>query len=72
MEFIIDGKFKLVSCLGRGSFGALYAAKNLKSNEEVAVKLEKLNSPSPQLQYEAQIYRNLNSGSNHNKQQSKF
>ena len=25
--------------LGRGAFGALYSAKNIKSGEEVAVKL---------------------------------
>ena len=61
MEFIIDGKYKLSECQGRGSFGALNAGKNLKWNEEVAIKLEPLNSPCPQLQYEAQIYKNINS-----------
>lgn len=66
MEFIIEGKFKLNECLGRGSFGALYAGRNIKSNEQVAVKLEPLKSMTPQLQYEAKIYQNLKAGGKSN------
>jgi hypothetical protein len=47
MELIIDGKFLIGQCLGRGSFGALYAGRNIKSNEQVAIKLESLNAVSP-------------------------
>lgn len=47
MEFIIENKYKLAECLGRGSFGALYAGWNIKSNEPVAVKLEPLSSLTP-------------------------
>ncbi len=47
MEFIIENKYKLAECLGRGSFGALYAGWNIKSNEPVAVKLEPLKSTTP-------------------------
>jgi len=62
MEILIDGKYRLGKCLGRGSFGALYAGNNVKSNELVAIKLEHLNSAAPQLEYEARIYNNLKNG----------
>jgi serine/threonine protein kinase len=47
MEFIIEGKYRLGEVLGKGSFGTLYAGKNIKSNEEVAIKLEPLDSSQP-------------------------
>lgn len=62
MEFIIDGKWKLCECLGRGSFGALYVGRSIKSNEQVAIKLESLKATQLCLQYEALIYQNLRSG----------
>ena len=40
----MHGKYAIGPCLGKGSFGALYAGKNIKSNEQVAIKLEALNS----------------------------
>jgi serine/threonine protein kinase len=42
MNFVIEGKYKLGECLGKGSFGALFTGKNIKSNELVAIKLEPL------------------------------
>ncbi len=39
MEIKVGGKFKLTKKLGQGAFGALYAAINTNSGEEVAVKL---------------------------------
>jgi casein kinase 1 len=47
MEFIIEGKYRLGECLGKGSFGALYTGTNVKSNELVAVKLEPLKTAQP-------------------------
>ena len=63
MEFIIDGKWKICEMLGKGSFGALYMGRSLKSNEQVAIKLESLKGPNLCLQYEALIYQNLKHGS---------
>ena len=57
--FVGAGKYKLCKKLGQGSFGALYSGRNLKTNEEVAVKLEKLDSDEQLLQYEAKIYEKL-------------
>ena len=62
MEFIIEGRYKLGECLGKGSFGSLYAGKNIKSNEAVAIKLEPLKTMAPQLQYESKILQNLKHG----------
>lgn len=62
MAILVDGRFKLEKLLGRGSFGALYSSRNIKTNELVAVKLESINTPTPQLEYEAKIYRNLKNG----------
>lgn len=47
MEFIIEGKYRLGECLGKGSFGTLYTGTNVKSNELVAVKLEPLKTSQP-------------------------
>jgi serine/threonine protein kinase len=33
------GKFKIIKKLGAGSFGDIYKGLNIKTNEEVAVKL---------------------------------
>ena len=40
MDIRIAGRFKLGRKLGSGSFGEIYIATDLSSNEEVAVKLE--------------------------------
>ena len=62
MEYVVDGKYKLTAFLGRGSFGQLYAGINLKSKEQVAIKMESLKVTTPQLEYEAQVYKNLKNG----------
>lgn len=58
-ELLVHGKYRIEQRLGQGSFGALYAGHNIKSNEPVAIKLEELDCAQPQLQYEAKIYKNL-------------
>ena len=59
MEIRVGGKYKIDKKLGHGSFGALYSGINIKTNEEVAIKLEKLDANQPQLAYEAQLYEKL-------------
>ena len=59
MEVIIGNKYKLCKRLGKGAFGELFQGVNTKTNEEVAIKLEKLTCPNPMLQYEAKLYERL-------------
>ncbi len=47
MELRVGGKYKLTKKLGEGAFGLIYAGVNDKTNEEVAIKLEKLDSNRP-------------------------
>lgn len=49
MELKIANKYIIGELLGSGSFGALYVGKNLKSGELVAIKMEPVNAPFPQL-----------------------
>ena len=59
MELIINKTFKLTRKLGSGAFGEIFHAINLKTNEEVAIKLENTNTKHPQLFYEAKLYQYL-------------
>ena len=47
MELRVGGKYKLSKRLGEGAFGQIYAGVNVKTNEEVAIKLEKLDTTRP-------------------------
>lgn len=60
----VPGKlqYKLVKKIGNGSFGDIYLAMNMATNEEVAVKLEALKANHPQLLYESRLYRLLQGG----------
>jgi hypothetical protein len=42
--------------LGSGAFGDIYFGVNVKSNEEVAIKLEPTHTKHPQLFYESKLY----------------
>ena len=39
MELRVGGKYKVTKRLGAGAFGDIYAGLNVKTNEEVAIKL---------------------------------
>ncbi|XP_031100075.1 casein kinase 1-like [Ipomoea triloba] len=62
MDHVVGGKFKLGRKIGSGSFGELYLGSNLQSREEVAIKLEPVNTRHPQLHYESKIYTLLQGG----------
>ena len=38
-DLIVGGKFKICKRIGEGSFGQVFAGINIKSREEVAIKL---------------------------------
>jgi len=52
-------KYRVGRKIGRGSYGTLHLGKNLTTGEFVAIKLEKRNSPDPQLPTEWTIYQML-------------
>ena len=39
MEVRVGGKYRITKRLGSGAFGDIYAGINVKTNEEVAIKL---------------------------------
>ena len=49
MDIRIAGRFRLGRKLGSGSFGEIYIATDLTTQEEVAVKLEHRKTKHPQL-----------------------
>lgn len=57
---IIGNKYELIRKINSGSFGALYKGKNIRTDELVAVKIEK-KSEINTLKYEANVYKYLNS-----------
>jgi len=50
---IANGRFELVKKLGEGCFGQVFLAINSETKDEVAVKLEDIQSSAPQLEHEA-------------------
>lgn len=52
---ILFKKYSLISKIDEGSFGSIYLAKNIITNEEVAVKVEKRKQYKPLLEKEAYI-----------------
>lgn len=56
MDIKIGGKFKLNKKLGEGAFGVAVSGFNVKTSEEVAIKLESLKCEQPMLHYESKIY----------------
>lgn len=59
---MIAGKYRVGSKIGNGSFGDIFLGTNITTNEEIAIKLEKVRSNHPQLLYESKLYRLLQGG----------
>lgn len=59
MEVRVGRKFKLGKKIGSGSFGDIYHGTNITTGEEVAIKIEPVNTQHPQLLRETKIYRSL-------------
>ena len=47
MNLQFKNQFNLKKKIGQGAFGELYKAINIKNGEQVAVKLEKINTATP-------------------------
>jgi len=58
-EQIIANKYKLIKQIGNGSFGCIYKAVNIRTNEHVAIKIELIADELKLLKYESNIYRIL-------------
>lgn len=48
--------------IGAGTFGAVYIGTDIKSGQDVAVKLESMSSKNPRLMYESKLYKMLAGG----------
>lgn len=59
LEIRIGGKYRLGKKIGKGSFGDIFLGINIQNNEEVAIKLENLNTRHPQLSYESKVIKLL-------------
>ena len=55
-------KFHIGIKIGCGSFGDIYLGSVATTGEEVAIKLESVKWPTPQLLYEAKIYKMIHGG----------
>ena len=58
-EVKVAGVYKICSKLGKGSFGEVYQGINIKKQNDVAIKMEKLKLFQPMLEYEAKLYSKL-------------
>jgi serine/threonine protein kinase len=56
-KLLVANQWQLERKLGSGSFGDVYRALNIQTGEYVAIKLEANNTYSPQLAFEARLYR---------------
>ncbi|KIM84073.1 hypothetical protein PILCRDRAFT_68184 [Piloderma croceum F 1598] len=58
----VGGKYRLREQIGSGSFGIVYHGVNIVSKEDVAIKLESIDTEFPQLQHEYRVYKNIAGG----------
>ena len=53
---IIANKYKIIKPIGEGSFGKIYSAENIRTQEMVAIKSEPLISELKMLKHETKVY----------------
>jgi len=59
---MIANKYELVSKIGSGAFGTIYKGRNIRTGEDVAIKVETLKHKTNILKNEARIYQYLKGG----------
>jgi serine/threonine protein kinase len=57
VDLRVGKKYRLGRKFNGGSFGDLYLGVNVQTGEEVAIKLEPVRSPYPQLMREVKVYK---------------
>jgi len=72
MELRVGKKFRIGRKIGSGSFGDIYLGTNMTTGEEIAIKLESIQSKHPQLERETRIYRSLHGVGNSDILHNKF
>ena len=58
MTLIVEGKYRITSKIGEGSFGKIFSGVNANNNDEIAIKIEK-STESALLKNEAKLYKLL-------------
>jgi serine/threonine protein kinase len=58
MSYIISNKYQIIELIGEGSFGKVFSGKNIRTNENIAIKIQ-FKSVVNVLQHEAKIYKEL-------------
>jgi serine/threonine protein kinase len=62
MATMVGGRFNVHRRIDAGSFGEVFAGEDVKTQTEVAIKLEPVKARAPQLVYESKIYMLLAGG----------
>ncbi|CAG9334138.1 unnamed protein product [Blepharisma stoltei] len=62
LDIRVGGRYRIGKKIGSGSFGEIFIGVDIQTNEEVAIKLEKIDSRHPQLIYESKLIRLLQGG----------
>ena len=57
---VIGNKYEIIELIGEGTFGKIYKGLNIRTKEEVAVKIEPITSEMNSLTHETKIYQYLN------------
>lgn len=57
---IIGNKYEIKRLIGSGSFGKIYEGINIRTKEELAIKIEPIHLETNSLKYETKIYQYLN------------
>jgi hypothetical protein len=60
MDSTIANKYKLIEPIGKGAFGYIYKASNIRNRQLVALKIEPLSAETKMLKNETKIYQYLN------------
>lgn len=61
---IVNGKYKIKSRIGRGSFGETYYGENIRNNQKYAIKFENSKVSVPRLFFEVKVYQSMNASEN--------
>lgn len=59
VEIRVGGRFRMGKKIGSGSFGEIYEGNDIFGGGEVAIKLEPINTQSPQLLHEAKLMKTI-------------